>query len=72
MPWRCDEGFAYITDVYQYGVIVYDFKYNKSWRVDHNYFAFDPLYGNMNVGGVNFQWHDGIFGMALGDLAANG
>lgn len=32
----------------------------------HNYFHFDPLNGDFNVAGVNFQWTDGVFGMALG------
>lgn len=67
-PGKCEETFAYILDIYAYAIIVYDFKNDKSWRVNHNYFAFDPTMGNLNVGGVNFQWHDGIFGMALGSF----
>lgn len=55
-----------------YGVVVYSFKENKSWRVKHNFFHFDPLNGNYNVGGVNFQWTDGVFGLALGKAAADG
>ncbi len=46
-------------------MIVYDFKQDKSWKVKHNFFHFDPLQGDYNVGGVNFQWTDGVFGMAL-------
>jgi Major royal jelly protein len=34
--------------------------------VKHNFFHFDPLQGDLTVGGVNFQWTDGVFGMALG------
>lgn len=68
MPEKCDETFAYILDVYAYAIIVYDFKNDKSWRVNHNYFAFDPTMGNLDVGGINFQWHDGIFGMALANF----
>lgn len=71
-PSRCEESFAYLTDVYEYALIVYDFKRDKSWRIDHHYFHFDPVQGNLHVDGVNFQWHDGIFGMALGDVEANG
>lgn len=68
-PGRCEtETFAYILDIYAYGIIVYDFKHDRSWRVNHNYFAFDPVQGNLNVAGVNFQWHDGVFGMALGEV----
>jgi hypothetical protein len=68
-PGKCDEKvFAYILDIYAYAIIVYDFKADKSWRVSHNFFAFDPIQGDLKVGDVNFQWHDGIFGMALGDV----
>lgn len=68
MPEKCDETFAYIFDVYAHAIVVYDFKNDKSWRVKHNYFAFDPTMGNLNVHGINFVWHDGIFGMALGNV----
>lgn len=46
--------------------MVYDFKNDRSYRVKHNFFHFDPLQGDLTVGGVNFQWTDGVFGMALG------
>lgn len=65
---KCGETFAYILDIYGFGIIVYDYQSDKSWRVNHNYFAFDPVQGNLNVADVNFQWHDGIFAMALGDV----
>lgn len=65
-PGKCDEPFAYILDIYGYAIIVYDFKNDKSWRVKHNYFSFDPIQGELSVGGVNFVWHDGIFSIALG------
>lgn len=66
MPGHCDNTFAYIPDLGAYGVIVYSFKENKSWRVKHNFFHFEPLQGDYNVGGVNFQWTDGVFSLALG------
>lgn len=72
MPERCEETFAYILDIYGYGIIVYDFEHDRSWRVDHDYFAFDPAQGNLSVAGVSFQWHDGVFGMALGDVDEHG
>lgn len=55
-----------------YGVIVYSFKDNKSWRVKHNFFHFDPLSGDFNVGGIKFQWTDGVFSMALGKASPDG
>jgi Major royal jelly protein len=64
---NCDETFAYILDIYGYAVVVYDYKNNKSWRVKHNYFSFDPTMGNLNLAGLNYVWHDGVFGMAMGN-----
>lgn len=61
----CNNAYAYVPDLGAYGVVVYSFKENKSWRVKHNFFHFDPLNGDYNIGGVNFQWTDGVFGMGL-------
>lgn len=63
---HCDDAFAYLPDLGSYAVVVYDFKNDRSYRVKHNFFHFDPLQGDLTVGGVNFQWTDGVFGMALG------
>lgn len=38
----------------------------------HNFFHFDPLQGDYNVGGVNFQWTDGVFGLALNRVQPDG
>nr|CAD7571217.1 unnamed protein product [Timema californicum] len=65
VPENCNTSFAYIPDLGEYGLIVYDWLNDDSWRVEHHYFHFDPLYGNYHVGGVNFQWTDGVFGLAL-------
>lgn len=59
---RCNDAYAYIPDLGAYGVVVYSFKNEKSWRIKHNFFYFDPVNGDFNVGGVNFQWTDGICG----------
>jgi len=65
---ECNDAFAYIPDLGAYGVIVYSFRDDHSYRVKHNFFHFDPLQGDFNVGGVNFQWTDGVFGMAVGPM----
>lgn len=62
----CDDTYAYVPDLGAYGVIVYSFRKDSSYRVKHNFFHFDPLQGDFNIGGVNFQWTDGVFGMAIG------
>ncbi|XP_050303842.1 protein yellow [Anthonomus grandis grandis] len=69
---ECDNAYAYIPDLGGYGVVVYSLKENDSWRLKHNFFHFDPLHGDFNVGGVNFQWTDGVFGLALGKPDENG
>lgn len=62
----CDDTFAYMSDELGYGLIVYSWKANRSWRFTHSYFMPDPLAGDFNIGGLNFQWgEEGIFGMSL-------
>uniref|UniRef100_A0A182SQV6 Protein yellow n=1 Tax=Anopheles maculatus TaxID=74869 RepID=A0A182SQV6_9DIPT len=62
----CDDTYAYMSDELGYGLIVYSFEQNKSWRFAHSFFFPDPLRGDFNVAGLNFQWgEEGIFGMSL-------
>lgn len=61
----CERTFAYMSDVFRYGVIVYDLKQDKSWRVEHPYFFPDPLKGKYEIDGHTFRWNDGVFGLAL-------
>lgn len=62
----CKTAHAYITDTGAYGLLVYSFKDNKSWRIEHNLFSFDPLLGMFDLKGKFFQWRGGIFGLTLG------
>ncbi|XP_035902665.1 protein yellow [Anopheles stephensi] len=69
----CDDTYAYMSDELGYGLIVYSFEQNKSWRFAHSFFFPDPLRGDFNVAGLNFQWgEEGIFGMSLTPLQADG
>ncbi|XP_063229142.1 protein yellow-like [Bacillus rossius redtenbacheri] len=62
----CDDTFVYASDELGYGLIVYSFQQDDSWRVTHGYFHPDPLCGDFDIGGLNFQWEaEGVFGMAL-------
>ncbi|KAK3921376.1 Protein yellow [Frankliniella fusca] len=62
----CDDTFLYASDELGYGLIVYSWELNTSWRAQHGYFHPDPLKGDFSVAGLNFQWfEEGIFGMAL-------
>lgn len=71
-PGKCEDAHAYIPDLGSYAVVVYSLRANSSFRVQHHYFYMDPLQGNFTVGGVNFQWTDGIFSLALGPHHADG
>ncbi|XP_018333453.1 protein yellow-like [Agrilus planipennis] len=69
----CDDTFAYMSDELGYGLIVYSWDLNKSWRFEHSYFMPDPLAGDFNIGGLNFQWgEEGIFGMSLSPIQEDG
>lgn len=61
----CGNAFAYTADLGAFGMVVYSWKKNKSWRVTHNYFLSNPMEGEFNVHDNKFQWTDGLFGIAL-------
>lgn len=71
---NCDDAFAYMSDELGYGLIVYSWEQRKSWRFSgHGFFFPDPLRGDFNVAGLNFQWsEEGIFGMALSPIQSDG
>ncbi|XP_049840584.1 protein yellow-like [Schistocerca gregaria] len=71
-PDQCDKAYAYLPDLGSYALIVYSWEADESWRVTHHYFHFDPLHGNHRVEDVNFQWTDGVFGVALSRPDAQG
>ncbi|KAK6643297.1 hypothetical protein RUM43_004802 [Polyplax serrata] len=65
---KCDEAYAYIADVLRYGVIVYSWKEDRSWRISHNFFYPDPIACRYKLDNITFRWTDGIFGLALSPL----
>ncbi|KAM8721048.1 hypothetical protein ACLKA7_006995 [Drosophila subpalustris] len=70
----CDDAYAYFSDELGYGLIAYSWELNKSWRFSaHSYFFPDPLRGDYNIAGLNFQWgEEGIFGIALSPIRSDG
>lgn len=69
----CEDTFAYFSDELGYGLIVYSWEQNKSWRFSHSYFMPDPLVGDFNIAGLNFQWGaEGIFGITASPPGADG
>ncbi|XP_028033211.1 protein yellow-like [Bombyx mandarina] len=69
----CEDTFAYFSDELGYGLIAYSWEQNKSWRFSHSYFMPDPLVGDFNIAGLNFQWGaEGIFGITASPIGADG
>lgn len=69
----CDDTFAYFSDELGYGLIAYSWEQNRSWRFSHSYFFPDPLVGDFNIAGLNFQWGaEGIFGITTSPIGADG
>ena len=62
---NCENTFAYMADLGSFSMVVYSWQSSRAWRVTHHYFHSDPMAGDYNVSGLNFQWTDGLFGLAL-------
>lgn len=52
----CNDAYAYFSDELGYGLIVFSLREQKTWRFEHSYFMPDPLRGDFNIDGLNFQW----------------
>ncbi|XP_014273784.1 protein yellow isoform X2 [Halyomorpha halys] len=61
----CQDTFAYVSDVFRYGIVVFSLRNNRSWRVDHPYFYPDPLHSRYDIDNIKFTWNDGIFGITM-------
>nr|XP_014086652.1 L-dopachrome tautomerase yellow-f2 isoform X3 [Bactrocera oleae] len=68
----CNEAFAYIPDLVNRQLYVFSLDDNRMWGFSHNYFNFDPLAGDLQIGGQTFRWDDGIFSITLGPYASDG
>ncbi|KAI8042554.1 protein yellow [Drosophila gunungcola] len=61
----CENTYAYAADLGSPGLVVYSWKDQESWRVQHHFFHPDPMAGNFSINGIEFQWDDGLYGLAL-------
>ncbi|XP_018803085.1 PREDICTED: L-dopachrome tautomerase yellow-f2-like [Bactrocera latifrons] len=68
----CNDAFAYIPDLLYRQLYVFSLNDNRMWAFSHNYFNFDPLGGDLQIGGQTFRWDDGIFSITLGSYAPDG
>lgn len=65
---ECLDAYAYVTDVWRYGLIVFSLAKKRSWRTVNHLYQPNPIACNYNIDNINFQWTDGIFGITLSDL----
>ncbi|XP_055316182.1 protein yellow-like [Sitodiplosis mosellana] len=69
---ECLNTKAYIADVTGFGLIVYDARANRSWRVQNKLFYPTPCFGTHTVAGESFDLMDGLFGLALTPVYTRG
>ncbi|XP_052131506.1 protein yellow-like isoform X2 [Frankliniella occidentalis] len=65
---QCDDAFAYAADVFRYGLLVYSWREDRSYRLTHNLFFPDPIAARFVLDNTTFRWMDGIFGLALSPI----
>lgn len=69
---NCSDTHVYASDELGYGLIVYSYAKDFSWRFEHPYFLPDPVGGDFNIG-LNYQWEEeGIFAMELTPVQPDG
>lgn len=61
----CSDLHVYIADTWRFGLLVFRQTDVKFWRFTNPFFFPDPFASNFTLHGLNFQWTDGIFGLAL-------
>ncbi|KAF7995923.1 hypothetical protein HCN44_007030 [Aphidius gifuensis] len=67
----CNNAKAYLSDVWRYAMIVYDYSNDTSFRFQHHFFLPDPLSSRYELHGLQFQWMDGVLGLSLSPLDIN-
>ena len=53
---RCDDIYVYMSDVLRYGLVVYNLKEDKSWRISHNFFYPDPIACRYTLDNTTFRF----------------
>ncbi|XP_053607462.1 protein yellow-like isoform X2 [Plodia interpunctella] len=61
----CSDVHVYMADTWRFGLLVFRLSDHRFWRFTHPFFYPDPLASNYTLKGLNFQWTDGIMGLAL-------
>lgn len=45
---------------------------NQFWTFSHNFMGYDPLRGDFDVNGLQYQWNDGAFSLTLSEHNVDG
>lgn len=69
---KCRDTFVYIADVTSFALIVYDHRQSRSWKIYNKLFYPYPPHGTFHIKNETFDLMDGILGLALGPLRADG
>jgi len=61
----CLDTMVYIADVTGYGIIVFDYRNNRSWRAESALHYPSKAYSNFTIAGESFNLEDGVFGLSV-------
>ncbi|RZF46763.1 hypothetical protein LSTR_LSTR002626 [Laodelphax striatellus] len=64
----CKNSYAYVADTTGFQIIVFESATGKFWQFKNKYMFPFPEDGTFQIAGVNFDFMDGILGMAIGPL----
>ncbi|XP_012284346.1 protein yellow [Orussus abietinus] len=69
---KCRETFVYVADVTGFSLLVYDAQRDESWKIKNKLFYPYPPHGTFHIKNETFDLMDGILGLALGPVRADG
>ncbi|GAB0094311.1 protein yellow [Sergentomyia squamirostris] len=70
---QCENAHAYVTDIVRSGLLVFSLAKRRSWRATHYFMMPNPHACEYNFHNqFDYQWTDGIFGIALGQIDSRG
>lgn len=67
---RCNDAYAYVTDVWRFGILVFSLVKGRSWRTTHHFFYPNPEASDYTLNRLQFAWTDGwcAFSLVLNDF----
>lgn len=58
---RCHDAYAYVTDVWRFGIVVFSLAKGRSWRTTHHLFYPNPDASDYELNQLQFAWTDGVY-----------